>query len=81
MYPAYRGVARHLLGLLWRAAKTEEGRAGLMTDLPECPASICDKLDEKEPDWCDMGLDLELVAQAQALVWAYFREMRLNSAG
>jgi transcriptional regulator with XRE-family HTH domain len=78
MYPAYRGVARHLLGLLWQQAKTEEGKAGLMAELPKCPESICDKLDEKEPDWIGMGLDLELVAQVQAQVWAYFREMRLN---
>jgi transcriptional regulator with XRE-family HTH domain len=56
LYPAYRSVARHILGLLWREAKTEEGRAGLMIELPKCPAGICDKLDEKETDWCDMGL-------------------------
>ena len=78
MYPAYRGVARHLLGLLWRKAKTEKGRAKLTTELPKCPGIICDKLDEKEPDWTDMGLDLELVAQVQATVWAYFRETRLQ---
>ena len=78
MYPAYRGVARHILGLLWRKAKTDDGIAELMAELPKCPGSICDKLDEKEPDWCDMGLDLELVAQVQAQVWAYFRETRLS---
>jgi transcriptional regulator with XRE-family HTH domain len=78
MYPAYRGVARHILGLLWRKAKTEEGRAELMAELPKCPECICDKLDEKEPDWTDMGLDLELVAQVQARVWVYFRETRLK---
>jgi hypothetical protein len=50
-----------------------------MAELPKCPESICDKLDEKEPDWVDMGLDLELVAQVQATVWAYFREARLQS--
>jgi hypothetical protein len=81
MYPVYRGVARHILGLLWRKAKTEKGRAELMAELPKCPESICDKLDEKEPDWTGMGLDLELVAQVQARVWAYFRETRLKSAG
>ena len=81
MYPVYRGVARHILGLLWRKAKTEKGRAELMAELPKCPETICDKLDEKEPDWTDMGLDLELVAQVQAQVWAYFRETGLNSAG
>jgi hypothetical protein len=80
-YPAYRAVARHILGLLWQEAKTEEGRAGLMAELPKCPTGICDKLDEKEPDWTDMGLDLELVARVQAQVWAYFREMRLKPAG
>jgi hypothetical protein len=80
MYPAYRGVARHLLGLLWRRAKTEKGRAELLAELPKCPKSICAKLDEKEPDWTDMGLDLELVAQVQARVWVYFRETRLKSA-
>jgi hypothetical protein len=80
MYPAYRGVARHVLGLLWRKAKTEKGIAELMVELPKCPESICAKLDEKEPDWTDMGLDLELVAQVQARVWAYFRETRLKSA-
>jgi hypothetical protein len=80
-YPAYRGVARQVLGLLWQEAKTEEGRAGLMAELPKCPACICDKLDEKEPDWTDMGLDLELVARVHAQVWACFREMRLKSVG
>ena len=78
MYPVYRGVARHILGLLWRKAKTEKGRAELMAELPKCPECICDKLDEKEPDWTDMGLDLELVAQVQAQVWAYFREAGLK---
>jgi transcriptional regulator with XRE-family HTH domain len=78
MYPAYRGVARHILGLLWRKAKTGKGTAELMAELPKCPGIICDKLDEKEPDWTDMGLDLELVAQVQATVWAYFREARLQ---
>jgi transcriptional regulator with XRE-family HTH domain len=81
MYPAYRGVARHVLGLLWRKAKTEKGRADLIAKLPKCPESICGRLDEKEPDWTDMGLDLELVAQLQARVWVYFRETRLKSAG
>jgi transcriptional regulator with XRE-family HTH domain len=80
MYPAYRGVARHILGFLWRKAKTEKGRAELMAELPKCPECICDKLDEKEPDWTDMGLDLELVAQVQARVWVYFRETRLKTA-
>jgi hypothetical protein len=80
MYPVYRGVARHILGLLWRKAKTEKGRVELMAELPKCPPCICDKLDEKEPDWTDMGLDLELVAQVQARVWAYFRETRLAEA-
>jgi hypothetical protein len=79
MYPAYRGVARHILGLLWRKAKTEKGRVELLVELPKCPKSICAKLDEKEPDWTDMGLDLELVAQVQARVWVYFRETRLES--
>jgi transcriptional regulator with XRE-family HTH domain len=78
MYPAYRGVARQVLGLLWRKAKTEKGRAELMAELPRCPGCICDRLDEKESDWTDMGLDLELVAQIQARVWAYFREVRLG---
>jgi transcriptional regulator with XRE-family HTH domain len=81
MYPVYRGVARHILGLLWRKAKTEKGRAEMMAELPKCPECICDKLDEKEPDWTDMGLDLELVAQVQARVWAFFRETQLKSAG
>jgi transcriptional regulator with XRE-family HTH domain len=80
MYPFYRGVARHILGLLWQKAKTEKGRAELMAELPKCPECICDKLDEKEPDWTDMGLDLELVARVQAQVWVYFRETRLKSA-
>ena len=80
MYPAYRGVARHILGFLWRRAKTEKGRAELMAELPKCPQCIATRLDEKEPDWTDMGLDLELVAQVQARVWAYFRETRLKSA-
>jgi len=80
MYPAYRGVARHVLGLLWRKAKTEKGRTELMAELPKCPECICDKLDEKESDWTDMGLDLELVAQVQATVWAYFREAELKSS-
>jgi hypothetical protein len=52
-----------------------------MAELPKCPTGICDKLNEKEPDWTDMGLDLELVARVQAQVWAYFREMRLKPAG
>jgi transcriptional regulator with XRE-family HTH domain len=81
MYPAYRGVARHILGFLWRRAKTEKGRAELMAELPKCPQCIATRLDEKEPDWIDMGLDLELVAQVQARVWVYFRETRLKSAG
>jgi hypothetical protein len=49
-----------------------------MPELPKCPECICDKLDEKEPDWTDMGLDLELVVQVQARVWVYFRESRLK---
>lgn len=67
LYPNYRAVARHTLGLLWQAEKKKQA-------LPE-PA----KLRAKDEDWRRQGLDMAIVGQAQEIVLRVFRQLRENN--
>lgn len=74
-YPFYRAVGRHLLGLLWRMARTSAGREELLNHKSGLPDRIREKLEAKDLDWRRQRLDPEIVAQVQATVLAWCREL------
>ena len=75
-YPPYQAVARHLLGLLWRALKSEKGRAELARFAPDLPPRIREKLEQKRFDWSNQELNQELVARVQSVVLSRFLRLR-----
>lgn len=74
-YSLYYAVGRHLLGMLWRAVRTERGRQELVASAPILPERLARRLEQKDKDWTEQRLDLELTARVQALVLAWFLEL------
>jgi hypothetical protein len=81
--PGYLAVARHVVGILWQAAKSEAGKQAqergdtMRHHVPvnRIPPAIAAKLNRKDAVWQQQILDMDLVRRAQRLTFVRFREL------